>query len=100
MSDIRIADLIDKDLAGIRGDVRGGRYDWAEPLVRTLVKCERRTERRMGSKVKEPWIYLYWIPEPRKDGMTDCGYSGWQEEHFRELDPVVADVIETERKIA
>lgn len=91
MTMIRIADLIGKDnLSGIRGDVRGGRYDYMEPLVRTLTKCERRMERKTGSKTaKEPWIYLCWNPEPRTDGQLDCGYSGWQEEHFHELDPVV-----------
>lgn len=89
MTKLRIADLIGKDVTGIRGDVRGGRYPEFGPLVRTLTKVERRMERCTPKRPKEPWVYLLWTIEPREDGVPDCGYSGWQEEHFNGLDPVV-----------
>ena len=84
---IKVADLIGQDVTSIRGDVRGGRYDWAEPLVRTLTKVVRHVEKR--GKEKSTWITMYWTPEPRFDGQIDCGYSGWEESHFNELQPVV-----------
>jgi hypothetical protein len=84
---IKVADLIGKDVTGIRGDVRGGRHDWAGPLVRTLTKVTRCTEKRNGQK--STWIRIYWTPEPRSDGYLDCGYSGWEESYFKKLRPVV-----------
>lgn len=84
---IRIADLIGKDVSGVRGDVRGGRYEEMEPLVRTLTKVERRPVKKYG--VKSRWIYVHWTPEPRSDGGIDCGYSGWEESYFNELDPAI-----------
>lgn len=86
---IRIADLIGKDVTGIRGDVRGGRYDDFEPLVRTLTKCERKMKSAHKGREREPWIYLYWKPDQMRDGRIDCGYSGWQEEHFNDLNPAI-----------
>lgn len=89
MSTIRVADLIGKDVSSIRGDVRGGRYPESGSLVRTLVKCERKRKTEYKSQGKQWWIYLHWKPEPRTDGGRDCGYSGWEEGRFKELDPVI-----------
>lgn len=83
MNTIRVADLVGKDISGMRADVRGGKYS-SEPLVRTLIRAERRKERTRKSEPRTDWLYLYWKPEQREDGMPDCGYSGWEEKHHNE----------------
>ena len=47
----------------------------AGPLVRKLLSAEVVT--RKGSR----WLMWKWVPEPKADGLPDCGYAGVREDH-------------------
>lgn len=80
---VRILDLVDQPVAGIRADLRSRAadgsllYDHTEkegPRMRTLKTVEIRREKGRHNQPKEPW--LYWTWEKPGDGGFDCGYSG------------------------
>lgn len=94
MNTIRVIDLVGKDIRGIRADVRGGKYDYMEPLVRTLIRAERKLESSRKGEPKTAWLYLYWKPEQHPDGGIDCGYSGWEEAYHNEQEQPPCVVVQ------
>lgn len=44
--------------------------EYAGPLMRQLTRVY--WKRKHGTR----WLYWEWTPEPRSDGVRDCGFSG------------------------
>jgi hypothetical protein len=75
---ISVESLVGKDIAGLKAITNNPIYLYQYPVgfpVRTLKEAKYKTEG--GFK----WLYIYW----EKDGsMSDCGFSGWREDHFEQ----------------
>lgn len=84
-----VCNLVDKDIDGVLANVRPLAD---EPMVRRLKRATRIVRERL-SGTKEAWLYLYWTPEARADGSTDCGYSGWLEAS-QENNPVTITILD------
>ncbi len=101
---VKIADLVGKDVKGLRADGRtrlpDGSFLFAQlkdPLVVIVLTKVQWEYHKISSKDKQPakWLYWYWDPvKVEGDGRSSwrCGYSGtaspenWEEDHLLILD--------------